>query len=372
MLTPEQKQKLREAMLAKYQQAQDNTAVQEAQDSSDTTNLVSGIGEALSTAANANAMSRGGQAPDLSMYQNLRDQARQRIKDAVEARQGKIAAAKGEMEMQQGFNAEDRADEGLKLNQDQFGLSKEQFAHTKDQAGIQNKFNQDKMAQDTSQFDQTMAFNRQKNAQDAGFKQQELGQRDRELDFKGKELDQRLSTPPKTKGQEAADIEFGRRYAEYKSGGFAKGEENLKKLEGVIAEIGKVNAKGDNLQSRWTGAMPLGARAIFDQDSVRIQQNVESVAQEAMKEILGAQFAQKEGQELLKRTWNPQLPTAENVKNVQGLVSKLRQANQAMKSMSDHFEKTGSISGYSEGPTLDDSEARRKRLEELRRKNAGQ
>ena len=43
-----------------------------------------------------------------------------------------------------------------------------------------------------------------------------------------------------------------------------------------------------------------------------VRRSVEKVIQSSLKETLGAQFTEKDGENVIKRTWNPQAPIEYN------------------------------------------------------------
>lgn len=88
-LTPEEQQRkaIQDALLAKFASAQDNSAVEAAQDQARRAQVASGVGRALEGLARSASNARGGQAVDSSFYDNIAAQGNQAVKDAIMRRQ---------------------------------------------------------------------------------------------------------------------------------------------------------------------------------------------------------------------------------------------------------------------------------------------
>lgn len=113
-----QRKAVRDALIQKYQQAsQDNSEVEAAQSGAKNTAMLSGLGEALSGIATAGAQSRGAARPDMSIYQGMRDRAKQAIQQAIEAKQGKIKSVQGEIDNNNQLETSDRAQQALGLQE---------------------------------------------------------------------------------------------------------------------------------------------------------------------------------------------------------------------------------------------------------------
>lgn len=145
--------------------------------------------------------------------------------------------------------------------------------------------------------------------------------------------------------QTATDTQFGKDYAEYvAAGGSANTQSALEKLNQAIDIL-----KGGNVTGGVTGYLPEGARLPFNRKSVEAQQLIETVVQNNLRPILGAQFTQKEGENLLRRVFDPRQSTAENLSRAQNLARQLQRAAQAREDAAAYYEKNGSLAGF-KGP----------------------
>jgi hypothetical protein len=94
--------------------------------------------------------------------------------------------------------------------------------------------------------------------------------------------------------------------------------QNLEEVERTLRG-GKANVSGPVL-----GALPEVARPFVAPQAVDIEERVAGVTQGTLKETLGAQFAQKEGEGFIKRGYNPSLDEAVNARRVAGQIKILK------------------------------------------------
>lgn len=145
-----------------------------------------------------------------------------------------------------------------------------------------------------------------------------------------------------TKGQEKLDQEFSKTYNEdFVSGKIYKAINDVRGLSGAV----KALRTEKDLTGKSYGATPEFLRSYIHPRSAEIQQNVERVIQESLRPILGAQFTKDEGENLLKRTYNPALPPEVNAARVENLVNQLEKAAETKMKAAKHFEKYGTLNG---------------------------
>jgi len=169
-------------------------------------------------------------------------------------------------------------------------------------------------------------------------------------------LNPRAGQPVLTKGQEAADREFGKDYAQYQAaGGSADVEKQLRQLEQVSKDLGK---EGNDYTGSVRGLVPDKIRAMTNPEAVAAKNKVEEVAQRNLRAVLGAQFTQVEGERLIARAYNDQLPPAENKRRVDALTRQIREAAKTKEDAARYFEKNGTLTGWKgRMPTLSDFES---------------
>ena len=129
----------------------------------------------------------------------------------------------------------------------------------------------------------------------------------------------------------------------------------------TIKSVVKSLRSGKNLTGPEFALLPEKFRAIVSPNSLQAQQLVESVVQKNLRAILGGQFAMKEGEQLVRRAYNPDLPEELNAARLEALLLALEAASENKRKMTEYFYKNNySLRGY-EGPqgipTIEDFEA---------------
>ena len=104
---------------------------------------------------------------------------------------------------------------------------------------------------------------------------------------------------------------------------------------------------GEQLTGPLLGAIGEFGRSVFAPTSQQAKDLVESVVQTSLREILGGQFAQQEGKELIKRSYNINLPPEQNAARLRALFAQLDAAAEAKAGMAQYFKENNfSLAGY--------------------------
>ena len=154
--------------------------------------------------------------------------------------------------------------------------------------------------------------------------------------------------------QEAQDKAFADLALDWKAGGLADLSQQRDTIAGVISDI----AESDEPMSGPTVAAisKLGLGAVLTPEAEDVQQRVASVVQRTLKETLGAQFTQKEGEQLIARAYNPALSPEMNLRRLGALFDTIQQTVDARRSMIEYADKAGTLAGYTGPvPTNDDA-----------------
>ncbi len=157
----------------------------------------------------------------------------------------------------------------------------------------------------------------------------------------------RVGEKPLTPGQKARDTEFGKEYVKWTGGGQADAEKNITQLEEQITRL----ESGENLTGPVVGNLPRFVGQITAPSSVDVREQVEEVVQRNLREILGAQFTEREGERLISRAYNPSLEEPINARRLRRLAQQMRNAANAKNAMAEHFDQFGTLQGY-EGPRM--------------------
>lgn len=106
-------------------------------------------------------------------------------------------------------------------------------------------------------------------------------------------------------------------------------------------------------------------RTLFDQDGLDTQEIVAGIIQKNLRETLGAQFTQKEGQLLIQRAYNPALSTAQNAARLKAISALATAVLREKQARSDYYSQNGTIAGYVPKTTdamLDEMRAQTKQI----------
>ena len=159
-----------------------------------------------------------------------------------------------------------------------------------------------------------------------------------------RELEKPLLNP----GEVEIDKLVGKEYSEFVNmGGQAAVNSKIKKLEDSIVEL----EKDGDLTGWIKGSLPESLKALFNSKGLSTKEAVESVIQENLRETLGAQFAQKEGEMFMARGYNDKLGDVENAKRVRALLKEIKDRAKARNQSFGYFKDNGTMKGY-EGPSF--------------------
>ncbi|QDH50425.1 hypothetical protein [Caulobacter phage KcrB] len=149
-----------------------------------------------------------------------------------------------------------------------------------------------------------------------------------------------------TPGQKALDTAFGRDYAEWLNGGEVTAKTQLDALRQVKDQL----AKGETLSGGAVSTLPPALQKYVDPERVSAQQAVEKAMQATLRATLGAQYTQREGEDLLARSWDPRLPPKENAKKLGAAIAELEKRVKQKNSQVTYFDANGTLQGFAGGP----------------------
>ena len=125
----------------------------------------------------------------------------------------------------------------------------------------------------------------------------------------------------------------------------------------VASVLEKLEA-GEKLTGPLIGSIPEELRALIYPKSTQAQQLVEQVVQKNLRAILGGQFAQKEGEQLVRRAYNPKLTPQQNAARLRSLLLTLDAAAQSKQAQTDYFLNNNyslrGYTGFAGVPTIED------------------
>lgn len=152
-------------------------------------------------------------------------------------------------------------------------------------------------------------------------------------------------------GFKKQDELFAQVAVDWKTGG---GTDALKQVGQLTDVIGRIDA-GEDVSGGIQGVTPDIVRAFTNPGALDAQETVEEVVQRNLRVILGAQFTAKEGEQLIRRAFNPRLRPEINRRRLQRLLTQMEIAAEQKQGMVDYFDENGTLRGYSgRQPTLND------------------
>jgi hypothetical protein len=146
--------------------------------------------------------------------------------------------------------------------------------------------------------------------------------------------------------EKAIDTKFGKEYADfYAGGGIANLNKNLEELDRAISIIEK--AKEDEVSGKLIGLSDkAGTLAYTHRKAADVKDIIGGVAQSNLRQILGGQFAQKEGEALLARQYDTAQSKSANLKRLKALRKQAANTIQSKSAAANYFEENGTLKGF--------------------------
>ena len=143
------------------------------------------------------------------------------------------------------------------------------------------------------------------------------------------------------------DTAFAKDAAEYIYNNKAQVQANLNNLgEKInILEAGEKNVSGPEI-----GLTPEILAPILIPDAVAFEDDVRDVVFQSLREKLGAQFTEREGDRLVAAAFNKSLPEEVNIARLRRLYGTIEDAALAKENAIAHYNEFGTIKGYQSAP----------------------
>lgn len=169
---------------------------------------------------------------------------------------------------------------------------------------------------------------------------------------RGQTQSEQVTQARQTTAGKAVDEQFAKDYVAFTMGGAQDAQKQLSQLHDVVSGLSSPNAR---LTGPMTGSTPDALLKFTNPNAIAMRERVEEVVQRSLRVILGAQFTEKEGERLIARAYNPNLPERENAIRVNRLATQLQQAFEAKQSAAQYFEKNNTLQGWGgKMPTMSD------------------
>lgn len=152
-----------------------------------------------------------------------------------------------------------------------------------------------------------------------------------------------------TPAQRAADTAFGKEYNDFVAGGgIATIEKNLADLDRAIKVLEE--SKDGDITGKLIGLSDkAGTLSFTNPKAAEVKDIVGGVVQSNLRAVLGGQFAQKEGEALLARAFNPAQPQKDNLNRLKALRQQIANSAQSKIQAVTEFEEKGTLKDFKPG-----------------------
>lgn len=150
--------------------------------------------------------------------------------------------------------------------------------------------------------------------------------------------------------ERARDEELAKELAKFEFGGFAQVESNLDKLDKVIGQLESTQ----NLTGPVIGNVPTVLKAFTNPKAVGVEDDIRSIIFQSLRETLGAQFTEREGDRLVAASFNPLLSEEINAVRLKRLRKETARSAQARLDMLNYFKENNTLKDYT-GKVFDSS-----------------
>jgi hypothetical protein len=157
-----------------------------------------------------------------------------------------------------------------------------------------------------------------------------------------------------TTAQKAVDSKFGKEYADfYAGGGINNLKKNLEELDRAIAIIEK--AEENEVSGKVIGLSDkAGTLAYTHSKAADVKDIIGGVAQSNLRQILGGQFAQKEGEALLARQYDTAQSKQKNLNRLRALRRQAANTIQSKQTAAEYFEENGTLKDFKGTQSISD------------------
>ena len=146
--------------------------------------------------------------------------------------------------------------------------------------------------------------------------------------------------------EKAVDTKFGKEYADYFAGGGINSlEKNVEELNRAIDIIEK-SQEGDTSGKLIGLADKTGQLTFVSPLAADVKDIIGGVAQSNLRQILGGQFAAKEGEALLQRQYDTGQTKENNLKRLRALYKQASDTIKDKKAAAEYYEQFGTLKGF--------------------------
>lgn len=150
-----------------------------------------------------------------------------------------------------------------------------------------------------------------------------------------------------TPAEKLVDEKFAATAAEYLSGGKTQIGANVLNLRRKL----KILESGDlNVSGPVVGLLPESVQSITNPDALSFIGDIREIVFQSLREKLGAQFTEKEGDRLVAAAFDQRLSEEQNIKRLERLLQVIEGAAKNKEEMIAHYNENGTLQGYVQQP----------------------
>lgn len=201
-----------------------------------------------------------------------------------------------------------------------------------------------KLARDALNLDYNKEFETQRAA-DAKLSSERSAARQADMDmFTRAKLNQELQKGSLSVGQKKLDEDYAKDYNDWTTVGRGQANKSLAKLKDALNILTKeAQSSFPAISGRNVGVLPDLLRPTA---SRVVEQDVQETAQAGLRAALGASFTEKEGERILKTSYDKTLPETENIKKVNAIIKELEERIANQESKREFFQKYRTLDGW--------------------------
>lgn len=153
----------------------------------------------------------------------------------------------------------------------------------------------------------------------------------------------REEEPVLTPGQQTADQKFAADYVAWINGDYQNVMNELAQLESSL----RIVQSGQQLSGFVVGRLhPFVQQMLYGDDPQLVAANVREVAVKTLRQILGAQFTDNEGERIQRMSYDPTLDEASNAQKILQTIAELRGRTLAKQASAEYFGQNGTLAGF--------------------------
>ena len=150
-----------------------------------------------------------------------------------------------------------------------------------------------------------------------------------------------------TPAEKLVDEKFAATAAEYLSGGKTQIGANVLNLRRKL----KILESGDlNVSGPVVGLLPESVQSITNPDALSFIGDIREIVFQSLREKLGAQFTEREGDRLVAAAFDQRLSEEQNTKRLERLLQVIEGAAKNKEEMIAHYNENGTLQGYVQQP----------------------